>query len=282
MTGLLIVGCGMLGSFFYTCQKDFRAQKQQLNTQLQEAQHKIAELEEEKALLLEEVEVVTVMQEDGEAARVPKLGFTVDLDDWKYLVVNERTPLEKDFTVELAYTRNSQRVDARIKKELEEMIDDARKDGIRLTICSSFRTFEKQTRLMQNAIRRYEKQGMDYREAFFKAKERTALTGASEHHTGLAVDIVGSSHQSLDRAQANTKEAKWLNEHAHEYGFVLRYPADKEEQTGILFESWHYRYVGKEAAAYMKENNLCLEEFVELVQILQADETDRQVNRAGR
>ena len=73
---------------------------------------------------------------------------------------------------------------------------------------------------------------------------------------------MGRGYQSLDRAQADTKEAEWLSEHAHEYGFILRYPEDKEEITMIYFESWHYRYVGEEAALFMKENDLCLEEFV--------------------
>ena len=118
---------------------------------------------------------------------------------------------------------------------------------------------------MDSSIKRYIRRGMDYTAAFFQTKRQIALTGASEHHTGLAVDIVGVNHQSLDAAQADTDEALWLKAHAAEYGFILRYPKDKEEITGISFESWHFRYVGIDAAQFMQEHNLCLEEFVELI-----------------
>ncbi len=125
---------------------------------------------------------------------------------------------------------------------------------------------------MDNSIAKFVRGGMSYKDAFFKTKEEIALTGASEHHTGLAVDIVGKNHQGLDKSQASTKEAIWLNEHAAEYGFILRFPQDKVEITGISYESWHFRYVGEEAAKFMKENNLCLEEFVELAKAQQAQE----------
>ena len=124
---------------------------------------------------------------------------------------------------------------------------------------------EKQSRLFYEYIDEKLKAGWDYSDAFYKAKTRIALPGASEHHTGLAVDIVGMSHQSLDDAQANTKEAKWLEEHCAEYGFILRYPKDKTDITGVDYESWHFRYVGEDAAAYMMKNDLTLEEFLEEV-----------------
>ena len=125
---------------------------------------------------------------------------------------------------------------------------------------------------MDNSIAKFVRGGMSYKDAFFKTKEEIALTGASEHHTGLAVDIVGKNHQGLDKSQASTKEAIWLNEHAAEYGFILRFPQDKVAITGISYESRHFRYVGEEAAKFMKENNLCLEEFVELAKAQQEQE----------
>ena len=160
-------------------------------------------------------------------------------------------------------------VTAVIAGKIKELPHGSRPKGKLLSafedrLADSYRDYEKQDRLMDESIEKYLRQGMDYREAFLETKEQIALTGASEHHTGLAVDIVGRNHQSLDRAQADTEEAKWLSEHAHEYGFILRYPEDKEEITMISFESWHYRYVGAEAAAFMKEHNLCLEEFLTL------------------
>ena len=207
-------------------------------------------MEAEKEELLEQADAVAAMSRDDALVLAGEIPFEVDLDDWNYLLVNETHPLPEDFEPKLAGTRNGQQVDRRIKAALERMIDDAAEEGLDLLICSSYRDYEKQDSLMDESIAKYLRQGMDYREAFFETKEQIALTGASEHHTGLAVDIVGRGYQSLDRAQADTKEAEWLSEHAHEYGFILRYPEDKEEITMISFESWHYRYVGRRSGAF--------------------------------
>lgn len=266
LLGCFVVLIGVMLSFFYYYYEDMRSQVAQLSESLAQAQQQLETLQEENGELKElEEEAVAVLAEVQEQSG-PEIPFTVDLDDWNYILVNELHPLSRDFEPQLAKTYDGQQVDERIKEALETMIDDAKAEGLNMLICSSYRDYKKQDSLMDKSIAKYVKSGMTYTEAFFKTKEMIALTGASEHHTGLAVDIVGRSHQSLDRAQADTDEAKWLNEHAAEYGFILRYPEDKEDITMISFESWHYRYVGVEAAAFMKENNLCLEEFVELVQ----------------
>ena len=264
LTGGLIVLFGALASLFSVYDGTRKEELARLSEQLASAQEEIQELEWEKEEIQAQADAVTAMAMEEGFVPAEEIPFEVDLDDWKYLLVNETHPLPEDFEPRLAKTRNGQQVDRRIQPAVERMLDAAAKDGLNRQICASYRAYEKQDSLMDESIAKYLRQGMDYREAFFETKEQIALTGASEHHTGLAVDIVGKGHQSLDRAQANTKEAKWLSEHAHEYGFILRYPEDKEEITMISFESWHYRYVGVDAAAFMKENNLCLEEFVEL------------------
>lgn len=273
-----VVVFGIMASYFYSYYQDAENQKAQLAEALKEAQLKIGELNEENTELkeLEEEAVAVLAQADEE--ELLELPFEADPDDWRYILVNELHPLSKDFEPQIVKTYDGQRVDERIKEALETMIDDAKADGMNLLICSSYRDYKKQDSLMDKSIAKYVSRGMTYTEAFFKTKEQIALTGASEHHTGLAVDIVGKSHQSLDSAQADTSEAKWLSEHAAEYGFILRYPADKEEQTMISFESWHYRYVGEEAAAFMKENNLCLEEFVELINRQQEQKQEQQAS----
>lgn len=276
LLGCFVVLIGVMLSFFYYYYQDAQAQVAQLTDSLEQAQQQLKELQDENGELKElEEEAVAVLAEaqEEESLKVP---FAVDLDDWNYILVNEFHPLSRDFEVQLVKTYDGHQVDERIKEALETMIDDAKADGLNMLICSSYRDYKKQDSLMDRSIAKYVKSGMTYTEAFFKTKEMIALTGASEHHTGLAVDIVGRNHQSLDRAQADTDEAKWLNEHAAEYGFILRYPADKEDVTMISFESWHYRYVGVEAATFMKENNLCLEEFVELVQKQQEAEAKQQ------
>ena len=88
-----------------------------------------------------------------------------------------------------------------------------------------------------------------------------AVPGTSEHELGLAVDLTDNDYRELDEAQEDTATQKWLMENSWRYGFILRYPNDKSEATGIIYEPWHYRYVGKATAKAVYESGLCLEEF---------------------
>ena len=151
-------------------------------------------------------------------------------------------------------------------QDLEKMIDDAAKEGYSLIICSSYRDYERQNELQKESISQYMDKGLSYHDAFFRVKRTLALTGTSEHHTGLSVDIVGEDYQCLDEEQATRPTAIWLAEYCAEYGFVVRYDRGKEDITGMDYESWHFRYVGKEAAAFMEEYDLCLEEFSDMVE----------------
>lgn len=92
-----------------------------------------------------------------------------------------------------------------------------------------------------------------------------AVPGTSEHQTGLAMDIVDVNNQRLDESQESTAVQKWLIEHSLEYGFILRYPTGKSEITGIIYEPWHYRYVGREDAEQIHTLDVCLEEYLESV-----------------
>lgn len=272
LAGGFVVIAGALASCFYVAYGQLENRLTSANAELVNAKKQIETLVVEKEELEEAAGIAAAMAAENELLKMEEVPFEVDLSDWKYVLTNELHMLPKDFETELEKTYNGQRVDRRMRGELEAMIDAAKKDGHHLMICSSYRDYKKQDQLMDESIAKFVRRGLSYKDAFFKTKEQIALTGASEHHTGLAVDIVGKNHQSLDESQADTKEAKWLAEHAAEYGFILRYPKEKEDITMISFESWHYRYVGKEAAEYMKEKNLCLEEFIELVQIQQAKE----------
>lgn len=272
LAGGFVVIAGALASCFYVAYGQLENRLTSANAELVNAKKQIETLAVEKEELEEAAGIAAAMAAENELLKMEEVPFEVDLSDWKYVLTNELHMLPKDFEAELEKTYNGQRVDRRMRGELEAMIDAAKKDGHHLMICSSYRDYKKQDQLMDESIAKFVRRGLSYKDAFFKTKEQIALTGASEHHTGLAVDIVGKNHQSLDESQADTKEAKWLAEHAAEYGFILRYPKEKEDITMISFESWHYRYVGKEAAEYMKEKNLCLEEFIELVQIQQAKE----------
>lgn len=202
--------------------------------------------------------------EDMTDEDIQLIPFYVDLEDVKYVLVNDSKPLPQDYEPDLVETRNGKMVHKEIKAPLEEMIDDAEEEGLHLIICSAYRDLEAQAKLVEKSIAKHMKEGHGYTEAFWRAGRYLEMVGRSEHHTGLAVDLVGIAYQNLDEGHADTPEGIWLNEHAHEYGFILRYPKDKEEITGILYESWHFRYVGRQAAAFMKEEGLCMEEFLDL------------------
>ena len=104
----------------------------------------------------------------------------------------------------------------------------------------------------------------NYEAALELAAQVVAVPGTSEHQTGLAADIMDEVYPYLNDWQEHTEAQKWLMEHCTEYGFILRYPENKQDITKVIYEPWHFRYVGKEVAEYITENDLCLEEFLEL------------------
>lgn len=183
-------------------------------------------------------------------------------DKWNSILVNPWNPIPDDFTVELKNIENGHSVDARIAIYLEKMLADARAEGLSPMICSSYRTNEKQETLYTNKVKQYLSQGYSQEDAESEAGKWVAVPGTSEHQTGLAVDIVSSSYQILDQKQEETAEQKWLMENSYKYGFILRYPNDKREITGIYYEPWHYRYVGHKIAKEIHEKNICYEEYL--------------------
>ena len=133
------------------------------------------------------------------------------------------------------------------------------KDGVKLKITSAYRTIATQTRLYNNGLTSRLNKGMSYEAAVAERNLYNAEPGKSEHNLGLALDFISGG--SLDESFARSSQAAWLEAHAHEYGFILRYEADKVDVTKIAWEPWHYRYVGVEAATAMHERGVCLEEY---------------------
>ena len=184
--------------------------------------------------------------------------------DGLLLLVNPWTPLPEDFVPgELVPVQNDQAVDARAYPDLQNMLDDMSEAGLSPLICSSYRSQERQQELYDNKVQRVMDEGVSLEAAQAEAARWVARPGTSEHQTGLAVDIVSLSNQMLDETQESTPEFQWLAENAWKYGFILRYPNDKSEKTGIAYEPWHFRFVGKEAAEEMHDLGLCLEEYLE-------------------
>lgn len=182
--------------------------------------------------------------------------------EWNLLLVNPWNPIPENYEPELTYLRNGQAVDSRCYPELQQMMDDCRTAGLEPLICASYRTKDKQEALLEDKEARLIQEGCPEDEAETEAAKVVAYPGTSEHQLGLALDIVDVSYQQLDTEQENTPVQQWLMKNSWKYGFVLRYPADKSDITGIIYEPWHYRYVGKEAAAEIYENKLCLEEYL--------------------
>ena len=193
----------------------------------------------------------------------PLSGFSPD--DWRLILVNKQHPIPDDYKVELDSIHNGLKVDKRITHTLDAMLSAAKEDGILLLVISPYRDQRRQTDLFEKKVRRRLKQDSDFLTAYKDTAQAVTIPGSSEHEIGLAVDIATKQHITLDAEFAETEGGKWLAKHCTEYGFILRYPLGKEEITGIEFEPWHFRYVGKEAACYITENNLTLEEFYNLI-----------------
>ena len=184
---------------------------------------------------------------------------------WNLTLVNFEHPLDETFKPsKLAEVNNGYIADKRIADATKKMIADARsKDNVRIIALSAYRDYDYQMELFENkVIRLQQEKGYSVDKAREEAKTVVAYPGTSEHQLGLALDLVDARHVKLDESQENTAAYKWLYEHCHEYGFIVRYPNGKTDITGIIYEPWHFRYVGVEAATFIMENNLTLEEYL--------------------
>lgn len=195
------------------------------------------------------------------AGTLPEL----DTQSWELRLVSAEAPLPAGFEIETGLTSEGYMFDARAVQALEDMLAAGRNAGLPLALNSAYRTYEYQESLFENKVNRVmAQQGLGREEAEEAAALEVARPGTSEHQLGLAADIVSENYGAMDAGYADTPEAKWLLDNCDEYGFILRYPQDKAEITKTVYEPWHFRYVGTEAAKYITENGLCLEEFLEL------------------
>jgi len=183
-------------------------------------------------------------------------------EDWMLTLVNADHPLPDDYSPNLKLLTNGLRFDERAIEQLNAMLSAARAEGLSPVVCSAYRSIEYQGTLFRNQVTKQMSKGLSREQAEMEARKVVAYPGTSEHNLGLAADIVSFNDQLLNDAQADTPEVKWLLEHCHEYGFILRYPKDKTDITGIIYEPWHFRYVGVEAATEIMESGLCLEEYL--------------------
>ncbi len=204
----------------------------------------------------------TVEAQNGTSATGTGTDYTHQ-DEWNLILVNPWHKLPEGYTVETTALLNGESVDSRCYSSLQQMLNDCQEQsgGIPI-VCSSYRPHEKQVRLYEEQVATLMKAGKTREEAEKEAGTVVAVPGTSEHELGLAVDICDSENQMLDDSQANTKTQQWLMKNCWDYGFILRYPVNKSEITGIIYEPWHYRYVGVEAAREIRDRNICLEEYL--------------------
>lgn len=199
-------------------------------------------------------------KEPSRAVSSDRILVDPETDLWYLVVVNTEREIPADYVPKLAEIGSSGKyMDARVAPYYNEMYAAAKKDGITLTPYSGYRSYARQQRNYNNLTDTYMSQyNLSREEAAKKAATVILPPGTSEHNLGLAMDIC-NTNSSFD----TQKEYKWLTEHAHEYGFILRYTAEKQPITGIIPEPWHWRYVGVEHAAKIKDSGLCLEEYLE-------------------
>lgn len=186
----------------------------------------------------------------------------IDITSWEYVLVNDANRLDSSFAPPSVILVSSSQcpIDSRIEGPLMQMAQDCMDSGLNVYLSSGYRSYSEQA---ANFTRVCNNNGVaDGKDA--NGFYITMPAGASEHQSGLAVDITDVYYPIKDSSLENTDTFKWLKEHCTDYGFILRFPSDKQDITGVMYEPFHFRYVGVEAAKYITENNLCLEEFVAL------------------
>lgn len=205
--------------------------------------------------------------ESGTASEIAAVADIPEIkkeDKWQIILVNRDNAVPPDFTVDLI-AFGSALVDCRIADQLSDMTEAANKDGVMLTVCSGYRSVSQQREIYDSKKQSYLNLGYSEEASEINTCQYIQSPGASEHHTGLAVDLQTTGAVTLEENFADTPAYKWLDEHAEEYGFIERYPKEKSDITGVLWEPWHYRYVGVSNAKAIKTMGICLEEYVELV-----------------
>jgi len=212
-----------------------------------------------------------VKDDSATKEKVKSLPSTAKTDNPALMLVNKKHPLKSELNFKRAEI-NGVTYNALMKDQLENFLNDAKAAGYPATVVSAYRSIAYQQTVFDNQVNQYLAQGESREKALKETRDYIQTPGASEHHTGLGVDIMTNAywdkHHALYPEADETKGQQWLIKHAPDYGFVLRYPKDvaSRKHTGIAYESWHFRYVGVENARYMTENKLTLEEFWDLME----------------
>lgn len=222
--------------------------------------------EAQMAALREEQGAKKDPQGTGKKKEEVRISELFSKDDWRLILVNKQHSVPDGYEVPLGKVKTLQgtlQCDERLLDDYDTMVAAAAKDGVNLKVCSPYRDLDLQKKLFEEKITYYMQRGASYIEAFQLSSRSVTVPGASEHQLGLALDIVSDKHIWLTEDFGDTAAGIWLAKNSYKYGFILRYPEEKEYITGIRYEPWHFRYVGIEAATVITERGITLEEFWE-------------------
>lgn len=222
----------------------------------------------------------TVSSAENTAAPTNALGLTADearamLADPLMVLVNHTSKMPDDYTFDTKECGSATAVNKTLQTAacdaFLEMQKAAAADGVTVWMQSGYRSVKYQTSLYERKTKYYLDKGYDNATAKEKAAAVVNPPGYSEHNCGLAADLNSPEHTGLDEGFEKTAAFRWLCEHAGDYGFILRYPRDAEDKTEIIYEPWHWRYVGVENAAKINASGLCFEEYIETLQSIAAE-----------
>ena len=222
----------------------------------------------------------TVSSAENTAAPANALGLTADearamLADPLMVLVNHTNKMPDDYTFDTKECGSATAVNKTLQTvacdAFLEMQKAAAADGVTVWMQSGYRSVKYQTSLYERKTKYYLDKGYDNATAKEKAAAVVNPPGYSEHNCGLAADLNSPEHTGLDEGFEKTAAFRWLCEHAGDYGFILRYPKDAEDKTEIIYEPWHWRYVGVENAAKINASGLCFEEYIETLQSIAAE-----------
>lgn len=222
----------------------------------------------------------TVSSAENTAAPANALGLTADeartmLADPLMVLVNHTSKMPDDYTFDTKECGSATAVNKTLQTvacdAFLEMQKAAAADGVTVWMQSGYRSVNYQTSLYERKTKYYLDKGYDNATAKEKAAAVVNPPGYSEHNCGLAADLNSPEHTGLDEGFEKTAAFRWLCEHAGDYGFILRYPKDAEDKTEIIYEPWHWRYVGVENAAKINASSLCFEEYIETLQSIAAE-----------
>ena len=222
----------------------------------------------------------TVSSAENTAAPANALGLTADearamLADPLMVLVNHTSKMPDDYTFDTKECGSATAVNKTLQTvacdAFLEMQKAAAADGVTVWMQSGYRSVKYQTSLYERKTKYYLDKGYDNATAREKAAAVVNPPGYSEHNCGLAADLNSPEHTGLDEGFEKTAAFRWLCEHAGDYGYILRYPKDAEDKTEIIYEPWHWRYVGVENAAKINASGLCFEEYIETLQSIAAE-----------